>query len=127
MARKQKLPYLEAMRRFERKLEKRAAKREAKDHSRREASRERRKARQDAARLVRISHLRRALADAARHPSLFTAKQLSAIARNKDLPAEARVEAARLLTAWLFAEPEDLNLGVPEQPRGRLRRPRTRK
>lgn len=116
---KAKLPYLEAMRRFERKLEKKAAKREARDDARREASRERRRQRQDAARLVRICHLRRALADAARHPSLFTAKQLSAIARNPDLPAEARVEAARLLTAWLFAEPEELEMGNVGQRRRR--------
>lgn len=106
-----KLSYLEAMRRFERKMEKRAAKAERRDAEKREISRAKRIARQDAARLVRIVHLRRALADAARRPSLFTAKQLSAIAKNRDLPAEARVEAARLLQAWLFAEPEELEAG----------------
>lgn len=121
MPKKAKLSYLDAMRRFERKCEKKAAKLEAKEEARREASRERRRQRQDANRLVRICHLRRALADAARHPSLFTAKQLSAIARNPELPAEARVEAARLLMLWQFAEPVELEIGNVGKRRTRRR------
>jgi hypothetical protein len=119
---KAKLDYLDAMRRFERKLEKKTAKREAKESERRELSRAKRLERQAANRLVRICHLRRALADAARHPSLFTAKQLTAIAKNTELPAEARVEAARLLSLWLFAEPEELEIGnVGDKRRRRTR------
>jgi hypothetical protein len=119
MAKCIKLPHAQAVRRFERRAEAKALKAEAKAEAHRAEKRADKRARQDAARLVKIVHLRRALLDAARRPSLFTAKRLSAIAKNPQLPAEARVEAARLLTQWLFAEPQELL--TPTVPHGRRR------
>jgi len=122
---KHKLTYAQAVTRFERKVLKRADRIEAKEAPLRAARREAKRQRQDANRLVKITHLRKALARAALYPSLMTAKQLGAIAKNSDLPAEARVEAARLLQQWLFAEPADLtpdpNRAKSKVPHGRRR------
>lgn len=105
---KRKLSYDRAVERFERRVLERATRIEAKEAAIRAERREARRQRQDAARLVKITHLRKALTRAALYPSLMTAKQLGAIAKNPELPAEARVEAARLLQQWLFAEPAEL-------------------
>ena len=71
--------------------------------------------------LVKITHLRRKLSRAARFPSKLTVRQLRDIASNSELPAEARVEAARLVTQWLFAEPSELE-AAPHGRRRKIRR-----
>jgi hypothetical protein len=104
-----RLSYQDAVHRFLRKGERRREQKEQKAAEHRQRKRERRRQREDADRLVKISHLRQKLRDAARYPSVLTARQLRAIATNSELPAEARVEAARILAQWLFAEPEALD------------------
>jgi hypothetical protein len=105
--------------------QRKAAKKTAAKNAKREArAREKlatREERRAARALVKISHLRRKLSRATRYPSMLTVRQLRDMAGNQELPAEARVEAARLITQWLFAEPAELEAAphVRRRPRRR--------
>lgn len=113
--------YLFRSRQFAKKQAEKRAKAEAMAEARRAEVLTRREERRAANALVKITHLRRKLANASRFPSLLTVRQLRDIAGNSELPAEARVEAARLITQWLFAEPSELE-AAPHGRRSKGRR-----